>query len=90
MYFSNIGKPSMHSIKYLTALLLFSVFYEWGYGQIVVFDEVEKKNGHLYITKFVSYVKTSSIISFDSARELFGQNRFEALADEKIIDEVFT
>jgi len=48
-------------------------------------NKVEENNGHFYITPYVNYVKTSSIISFDSARELFGQNKFSLLANEKII-----
>jgi signal transduction histidine kinase len=75
----------MHVIKFLTAVLIFTVFHVQGHCQVVESAEVGKNNGHLYINRYVSYLKTHSIISFDSARSLFIQNKFLPLADKKVI-----
>lgn len=74
----------MHVIKSLTSALIFTAFHLPGYCQVVESVEVQKNKGHLFITRYTSYLKTSSFISFDSARGLFMENRFTGLDDKKI------
>ena len=75
----------MHVIKLFMIALICTAFYIPGLGQVVGSSEVEKNKGHLYINRYVSYLKTTSIISFDSAKGLFIQNKSSRLAEEKII-----
>lgn len=75
----------MHVIKILAVALIFTVIHVPGHGQVVDAAEVEKHNGHFFITRYVSYMKTNTIVPFDSAKGLFNQNRFSGLGNKKII-----
>lgn len=74
----------MPVIRFLTVVFIFLALWPGGYCQVVESADVEKYKGHFFINGYTGYLKTNTIISFDSAKGLFNQNRFSALGNKKI------
>lgn len=74
----------MYVMKFLKAATLFMTIHLYGHGQVIETGGVEKNSGHFFINEYICCLKTSSAISFDSARKGFEQKKFSKLSDKKI------
>jgi signal transduction histidine kinase len=75
----------MYSVQKFVTALFFICLPFFLHCQTVKASEADKKDGHVFINRFIGYVKSSSIISFDSAGKQFLRNKFSWLPEKNMI-----
>lgn len=75
----------MHVEKKILLILILTGVRSVCFSQPVQIAAINKEKSYVFINRYISYLKSSSIISFDSAQRLFLQNRFSELPPQDII-----